>query len=173
MTATEHIAAINRVLHQLSTARGQLDAVLKLGEKTIGELDALNATENPDASEITILESRLRGLAAKKSSHSEAITIADAELYVAVEAAIAALNSLAQSRPGVDEAANTILPWCNGSIDAARKAALKLPAFQHIMGQIAFLHTRHGKTDPDEIAPSLLKLLEELSAPSPAAPATA
>jgi chromosome segregation ATPase len=173
MTTNKHISAINAAFAKIASARGELETVQRLGEQTLSEMDTLNSSENPDESEVQILESRLRGLTARKTAAKQSLADAEAELASAVDAAIAALDSLAQQVPGFDEAANTILPWCKGSIETARRAALRLPAFQETAAQIGFLRVRHAKTDPDEIAPALLKFLAELSAASPTAPVTA
>ncbi len=165
MTAQDHLAALTRTLAKLSSVRGELAAVHKLGEKAVNELDALNAAENSDADQVSIVESRVRGLGAKRTALSDAVSQAEAALGAAVNEAFAALDELALEGSEIDAAAKAVLPWCNGSEDAARKAALKLPAFAERARMVSWLHLRRDKVDPDETAPALIEFLQTLVNP--------
>lgn len=163
MTTAQHLSALKRVAAQLSSARGELEALQKLGEKAVNELDALNADEAPDANQVALLESRLRGLSAKRTSLNESFSRVESDLGTAVHHAFAALDTAAQSGPEIEAAAQAVLPWCKG-IEAARAAALQLPAFAERISHIRWLNLRRDKGDADEIAPALINFLESLVA---------
>ena len=171
MTAQDHLTALNRTLAKLSSVRGELASVQKHGEKTVNELDALNAAENPDAAQVSMVESRLRGLHAKRTTLAEANAQAEADLDRAVNAAFNALGEIAQSSEALDAAAQAVLPWCNGSELEARKAALALPAFVDRTRQIGWLNLRRDKTETDEFAPLLIKFFESVIGATPVAEA--
>lgn len=173
MSIEQHLSALNRALAQLRTARGELAAVHKLGEKAINELDALNAAENSDADQVSIVESRVRGLGAKRTALRDAVSQAEEALGVAVNEAFAALDQLALEGSEIDSAAAAVMPWCKGSEKAARKAVLQLPAFAERAGMVRWLHLRREKADPDLTAPALIKFLETLDDASPVTEATA
>ena len=173
MTAQKHLAAINRAVAQLSTAREKLDSVQADGAQAVTELDALNAAENADPVQVNILESRLRGFGAKRAARLEAISKAEAALSAAVEEAFAALQDIAQSGPEIAAAANAVMPWSRGSMEAARKVVLMLPAFTDRTRDVNWLWTRKEKTDPEEIVPALIKFLEAHAGDTPDAVVTA
>jgi hypothetical protein len=160
MKTQDHIVAINRAIAKLSTTRGELDAVQKLGEKSAVELDALKEGESPDAGQVAMVEARLRGLYEKRNALTESKGAAEASLAGAVEAGFNAAMGFSKSNAAIDAAAKVLLPWCNGSMEAARRIALRLPAFREQSQQLYWLEHRRDKMEPEEFAPLLIQFFE-------------